>query len=99
MDLAKCRDWVVHMVMNEGTGSTRKGFGLEGESFGARIVQGESGTFLARTSEHRARNIDTRNPHARRADRGGVVAGPASHVEIKTTFDRSKMMEQTRENK
>jgi len=80
MDLAKCRDSVVHVVMNEGTGSARKGFGLEGERFGARVVPAEGWAFLVRTSEHRARNIDAGNPHAGRADRGGVVAGPASHV-------------------
>ena len=99
MDLAKCRDRVVHVVMNEGTGSAGKGLGPEGEGFGARIANGEKGTLLPRTSEHRTRRIDAGNPHTSRTDRGGVVAGPASHVEIETTFARIKMMEQTRENK
>ena len=87
------------MVMDEGTGRARKRFGLERKSFGARIAQSEGGTFLARTSEHRACRIYTDNPHTGRAYRGGVVAGPASHVEMKTTLERSEMMEQARENK
>ena len=82
MHFLERRERVRHMMMHEGAGRAVEASRRERDRLGARVVPRDRRRFLLRPREHRRRQFEPANRHARLIHRDRVIPGPRSDIEI-----------------
>ena len=82
MHFLERRERVRHMMMHEGAGRAVEACRRERDRLGARVVPRDRRRFLLRPREHRRRQFEPANRHARLMHRDRVIPGTGSDVEI-----------------